>query len=390
MSEVVSRISEWLVAEGHDVTVATSYCAERADELINGVKVRSFAISGNMVTGIQGETQQYIEYLKETPFDIITNFAAQQWATDLCLDILPGLAAKKVFVPTGFSAINNQAYVGYFDKMKTWLSYYDQIVFLSADYQDINFAKAHGIDKIRIIPNGASAAEFLAKPQFDLRKKLRIDSDTKIILHVGSYTTMKGHDEAMGIFLRAKLPKSALVFVGTNFNSPVALWFVTRLHWFKGLGYKNFYQPKAIKQLLRFIKTRLNKGSKQVHLTALTREELVAAYQQADVFLFPSLIECSPVVLFEAMASKTPFLSTNVGNAAEIISWSGSGLLLPTIKDEAGLGRAVLDASANMLQTLVTDENRINQLAESGYEAWLANFTWEKIAGNYEKLYNSL
>jgi L-malate glycosyltransferase len=51
--------------------------------------------------------------------------------------------------------------------------------------------------------------------------------------------------------------------------------------------------------------------------------ETVAAYQAADLFLFPSDIERSPVVLFEAMASRTPFLTTAVGNAEEIFGWSG-------------------------------------------------------------------
>ena len=54
----------------------------------------------------------------------------------------------------------------------------------------------------------------------------------------------------------------------------------------------------------------------------IDREETVAFYQTADLFLFPSNIECSPIVLFEAMASKTPFLVTDVGNSKEIISWS--------------------------------------------------------------------
>jgi glycosyltransferase involved in cell wall biosynthesis len=54
-------------------------------------------------------------------------------------------------------------------------------------------------------------------------------------------------------------------------------------------------------------------------ITSLSRIETLAAYHQADLFLFPSNIECSPLVLFESIASKTPFLTTDVGNAKEII-----------------------------------------------------------------------
>ena len=37
---------------------------------------------------------------------------------------------------------------------------------------------------------------------------------------------------------------------------------------------------------------------KRLIVTALSRKETVAAYKEADLFLFPSNIECSPLVLF--------------------------------------------------------------------------------------------
>ena len=63
----------------------------------------------------------------------------------------------------------------------------------------------------------------------------------------------------------------------------------------------------------------------------------VNAFKQANLFLFPSLIECSPIVLFEAMASSTPFLVSDVGNSKEIVKWTGGGELLPTTVDRYGL-----------------------------------------------------
>ena len=37
-------------------------------------------------------------------------------------------------------------------------------VFLSNDYQDINFARENGVKKIILIPNGASEDEFIDEP----------------------------------------------------------------------------------------------------------------------------------------------------------------------------------------------------------------------------------
>ena len=65
MSEVVMRISEYLVGEGHDVTVATSYCELRQYDSINGVNVRSFKLSGSSVHGIIGDSDEYINFLKK-------------------------------------------------------------------------------------------------------------------------------------------------------------------------------------------------------------------------------------------------------------------------------------------------------------------------------------
>ena len=132
--------------------------------------------------------------------------------------------------------------------------------------------------------------------------------------------------------------------------------------------------------------------NRQVIFRALTRLEVVAAYRAADLFLFPSKIECSPIVLFEAMASKTPFLSTDVGNAREIVGWSGSGIILPTRDSETYYhsGIARINQSAKVLSQLAEDTDRRQAMAESGFKAWQNKFTWEKIAGMYESLYKTL
>ena len=95
MQEVVSQLSERLAAMGHEVTIATSYDEKREVEIINGVTIASFKIKGNEVSGIKGETGIYQDFLQSQNFDIITNFAAQQWATDLALPNLQKIKAKK-------------------------------------------------------------------------------------------------------------------------------------------------------------------------------------------------------------------------------------------------------------------------------------------------------
>jgi glycosyltransferase involved in cell wall biosynthesis len=64
----------------------------------------------------------------------------------------------------------------------------------------------------------------------------------------------------------------------------------------------------------------LASGLKVLFLVNIPREDTVAAYHSADIFIFGSYIEASPLVIIEAKASKTPFVTTDCGNVRE---WKG-------------------------------------------------------------------
>lgn len=372
MQEHVRQISERLVQKGHQVTVATSTATERKEKMINGVKIVEFSLYGNMVKGFTGNDEQYRCFLLESDFDIVTNFAAQQWATDLSLPLLKKIKGKKVFVPTGFSGLFIPEYNDYFESMKTWLHHYDMNIFLSEDYRDINFARSCGVTKMRVIPNGAGADEFLHNHGNGVRRKLGIDEDQFLILHVGSHTGMKGHDAALAIFARARIKEAVFLLVGNVFSYHC----------------KRDCSLKAV--LFNSIPTRLL-DRKKIIIADLSREMTVAAYKTADLFLFPSMVECSPLVLFECMASNTPFLATDVGNASEIVKWStGAGVVLPTEKDAHGFSRAIVSPSARLLGELYHSPGRREAMASAGYQAWQERFTWEAIAGEYENVYMKL
>src|ERR1700722_5065146 len=153
MQEVVKQLSERMVKLGHSVTVATKKNNDRTEKVINGVEIKEFDIDGSLVRGITGDISGYKEFLLNSNFDIVTNFAAQQWGTDIALPILDKIKGKKVNVPTGFSALGWKDYEAYYENMKTWMKNYDANVFLSHNYRDINFAIANGISKNFFIPN---------------------------------------------------------------------------------------------------------------------------------------------------------------------------------------------------------------------------------------------
>jgi hypothetical protein len=90
------------------------------------------------------------------------------------------------------------------------------------------------------------------------------------------------------------------------------------------------------------------------------------------------------------MASRTPFLTTDAGNAGEIIEWSGSGQLLPTERDADGYCRAQPEPSARLLESIYKQPDKRDAMQAAGFAAWQQRFTWERIARSYESLYLSL
>jgi glycosyltransferase involved in cell wall biosynthesis len=372
MQEIVKQVSERLINLGHEVTVATTRLPERREQKINGVTVAEFSIAGSIVKGLLGDVKAYQDYLVNSHFDIITNFAAQQWATDVALPILDRIKTKKVLFPSGFSGLYLPEYEDFFASMKSWMKQYDMNVFNSDNYRDIEFARDCGVEKLVLIPNGAAADEFLPESDVNIRQQLGIPSNHFLILHVGSHTGIKGHVEAIEIFRRSRIRNATFLIVANHFGDGGCVEFCDRA---------NLDFNKSLKRLL---------DNKKLIVTSLPRKETVAAYRAADLFLFPSNIECSPLVLFECMAAKTPFLTTDVGNAAEIIGWSGAGRLLPTIKDPSGYCKAEIDSSAEMLRDSYNQPIERAAMKTAGFEAWQERFTWERITKSYEALYVDL
>jgi glycosyltransferase involved in cell wall biosynthesis len=159
---------------------------------------------------------------------------------------------------------------------------------------------------------------------------------------------------------------------------------------FVGFENGNFQRYINTSRKFKLWKSLNNIKDKRIIITSLSREETVAAFKSADLFLFPSNLECSPIVLFEAMAAGTPFLVTNVGNSIEINEWSKGGIILSTKIDNKGFSHARIKDSTKILNELYQNSTLRKHLAEEGFTAWKNKFSWEIIAKSYEALYISL
>ena len=409
VQEVMRQIAERLVLAGHDVTVATSRHPERKFNSHNGVTIQEFNVAGNAIDGMSGELARYREFAVKFGADAILIKAAQQWTFDALWPVLYQIKARKVFIPCGFSGLHEPAFADYFAKLPGVLRGFDHLIFYAEKYRDIDFARAHHLSNYSVLPNGASELEFGVQPDSAFRSRLGILSPNEFVfLTVGTPIVTKGHGAVVEAFAKLDTKgRPATLILNGDWPQPVepasaliaALRRATRVFHraFKVLrrrgwaGLREQAQSKIERtrqehEIDEWITKARSQPHKQVLCTNLSRPDLVQAFMAADLFVFASIVEYSPLVLFEAAAAGTPFLTVPVGNAEEIARWTGGGMICPAAKDERGYTRVDSAVLAREMERCMAAPDMLNRMGAAGRESWCRNFTWQAIAPRYEAI----
>ncbi len=370
--ELVRHLSERMVKMGHDVTVATTLLPNRTSFEHNGVKIVGFEIAGNVVNGIKGDKRAYQEFLRKEKFDVIMNFAAQQWTADLFFEVMDDIKAKKVFVPCGYSALYDPNYDDYFKKLPNILRKYDATIYPSDDYRDINFAREHKLNNVFVIPNGANEEEFMEPISNERKKFLRTKYGIGglTIMTIGLYGE-KGHLELIKAFRRLPVSKATLVSAGSIRPG-------------EG-GYDAFENEAEQINLSRKLL-----GKRVVMIDGSQTQEVHELLKMCDIFAFFSNVECSPLVLFEAAAAGVPFLTSTAGNGPEIAKWTGAGIVVKS--HDMPNGRVRVDSKDAVLQLTKLAHNRKKriELGRAGHKSWEQKYTWEIITKDYLRIYEKV
>jgi glycosyltransferase involved in cell wall biosynthesis len=422
------QIAERMAARGHDVTVATSRHPSRKSSLVNGVRIRGFKAAGKMVYGLNGQIDEYRKFVRTFEADAILIMAAQQWSFDALWPVLDDIKARKVFIPCGFSGLYEPDFAGYFRELPDVLRKFDHLVFNAEKYRDIDFVRNIGLSNFTVLPNGISEGDFDREPNGRIRQRLAIPEDAFLFLTVGNPIEAKGHRDVVDAFSRLDTGGQSAVLLS------VAGWPAGGLGSSRGRGLTQIVREKVInsrlgtavrfadavarrllyivrvegwdgiRQLVRrklatkappvppleSIESMAARASaspfKRVILTDLERQDLVQAYLAADLFVFASRIEYSPLVLFEAAAAGTPFLTVPVGNADEIVRWTGGGMLCEAAKDGRGHTRVDPSTLAGVMAHCMKDRETLSRLGATARERWRNHFTWKIVAGYYEDI----
>ena len=128
-------------------------------------------------------------------------------------------------------------------------------------------------------------------------------------------------------------------------------------------------------RLLELVRSKKLEG--QVYLPG-QREDIPALQAAADIFVMPSLWEGLPLAVLEAMLASTPVIASRTSGIPEAISHEEDGLLV-----EPG----DVDDLALALERLMNSAELRERLGNAGRSRGEREFTIERMADEYERLY---
>ncbi len=124
----------------------------------------------------------------------------------------------------------------------------------------------------------------------------------------------------------------------------------------------------------------------------LPRDEIIALYSGAEVFVCPSIYEPFGIINLEAMACGTPVVASAVGGIPEVVVHGETGLLVPVEQNKEAPFEPVSADSfafnlAEAINELMRDEARRRDMAREARRRVEENFSWEVIARKTADLY---
>jgi glycosyltransferase involved in cell wall biosynthesis len=204
-----------------------------------------------------------------------------------------------------------------------------------------------GVDSGRIvdIPNGVDIERFRRKVKPDLKGRLGILPDSKVVLSVGRDHPQKAYDAGIRAFARIarERPGWHYVIVGSGTGK----W--------------------------QSLVAELGLDGRVLLCEGLQGDDLVGVYQQADIFFSPSVWELMPLVVLEAMAAGLPLVVTNVSGSQDLVKTGVNGFVV-----EPG----ELGEMAEALRLLIENgEMRRSTGAENLERS--GNYSWDHIGRMY-------
>lgn len=291
-------------------------------------------------------------YLKEKQPDVIHTHGVRA-------NFIARLAARKTEIPV-ITTVHSSIYHDYAHPLKRL--FYHRIEKLTRKYTTQFIAVAGSLKKeleqdgipsedISLVYNGlAPDFEIEVDHSFSLRKELNIDQEIPILITIGRLEKVK--NQAMYLQVLASLKQHKIPFHGVIVG------------------------PGPLRAELETLALSLDLEQEVTFLGF--REDVYSLLTQSDLFLLTSTMEGLPITLLEAMAARTPVITTDVGGMSEVIRLAQNGYTLP-VQD--------VEQFVATIQEILGEPEMKEKLAEQGYQALLQHFTSDIFITNTLNVY---
>ena len=323
-------LSEGLVKNGHKLTIITTKHPHEIEyKSINGVEI--YFLKNTVPQAYSNEwwrqsVYKFDELHKKVDFDLVWS---QSWAARSCLKKIKQkykLPVVAILHGTAINGIKNR--INSITNIRTFLrfirySYKPIHRYLFIDFPIIRSVdtiisvgkeltkeiKRHYFRRLKsvyTVPNGIDISKFNSSNFNDnIRKRYRIEKDSKLILTVSRMSRDKGiHILLHSLsFVKKKFPDTKLLIVGNG----------------------SIYLEK-----LKKLANNLNISESVIFTGYIPNNELPDYYNACDLFIMPTLNEeAFGLTLVEAMACKKVVIVSDVSGSRSIIENGVNGILSP-------------------------------------------------------------
>lgn len=207
--------------------------------------------------------------------------------------------------------------------------------------------------KVDTVPIGAEPDEFPIDQSQRLRRELDIGLEETVVLFVGRFIERKGIRDICEILPELDLDDTVFAFIGHD---------------------------DEMEEELKSAVAKSGFSNRYIYL-GVTSLALRRWYAVADLLFLPSYSEGRPTVIYEAMASKTAVLSTEVDGIPEQVVDGETGVLVQP---------GDIDAIKSEIRTLSQDRARLRRMGEAGYRRINEkNWTWSDHADKVQRLHRA-
>lgn len=217
--------------------------------------------------------------------------------------------------------------------------------------------------KSQTIYNGADIHHFTVHNHNKKAKK----TDIKQILFVGRISPEKGVHVLIDAFNKvvSHYPQVQLKLVGSE--NALVPWYTLDREDPQIQNLLPYYQGSYRSQLQNRLTS--TAASSVFFLGKVPHFELFEYYQQADIFIFPSVWnEAFGMPIVEAMSMRLPVIATRGGAFPELVEDEKTGLLVE---------RGDVDALAEAILRLLEDDNLRIAMGEAGQQRAVEKFAWD-------------